>query len=67
MAFSFYEHHPQGASTPTWKMLNSQGLLCSALVNEWTGILLKIEHTNQTVWNEAMIIRKSTRYAKILW
>jgi len=56
VASNFNEHRPRGMLIRSWKTLNGRWSRCSPLVSKREGILLELEHSNQSGWNDNMII-----------
>ena len=61
VAETFNEHRPRGASIRSWKTLNGRWSRCSPLVSKWAGILLEVERSNHSGWNDSMIVEHAQK------
>jgi len=58
---NFNEYRPCGASIRSWKTLNGHWSRCFPLVSKWAGILLELERSNQSGWNDSMSIEHAKK------
>jgi len=65
IAMYFNEHRPQGSARHFAKTCNGRWLRCCPLVNKWIGILLEIEHLNESGSNEVRILEKAHELYKM--
>jgi len=58
---TFNEYRPQGVLARTSKTCNSRWLRCVPIVNKWIGIMLEVECSNLSGWNDAKILQEAHR------
>ena len=58
---NFNEHSPQGTLARTSKICKSRCLQCAPLISKWIGIMLEVERSNHSGWNDAKILEEAHR------